>query len=355
MPIRVSSSESHANPALLPSKQAQLALADGSGTGRQVVAAGMSCLVHFCLFILLALIVQPQSKGVADTDTRPAGVAVVQNNDGKREFFSPEESPEKSSDEDSAAATALAVAANPLDPPPLDLAGFLPETGDALPTGETLGNALLGSGDLTGKTGGGSVKSGIDGSVTTGVFGAEATGNKFVYVFDRSSSMLGFEGRPLQAAKAELLRSLADLGKTQQFQIVFYNDQPSVFNPFAPQQPRMMFADERGKSDAENFVIGIDGSGGTKHMEAMRLALNMNPDVIFFLTDAAEPQLTASELEYVASRNDRIGATIHTIEFGSGPYRGDDNFLVKLARANRGKHVYVDIARLPNRETGGKP
>jgi hypothetical protein len=71
----------------------------------------------------------------------------------------------------------------------------------------------------------------------------------------------------------------------------------------------------------------------------------MRPDVIFFLTDAAEPQLTPRELTDIQRRN-RSEATIHSIEFGSGPFRGGDNFLVRLARQNHGQHVYVDITKL---------
>ena len=34
------------------------------------------------------------------------------------------------------------------------------------------------------------------------------------------------------------------------------------------------------------------------------------------------------------------------IEFGSGPFSGDANFLVRLAQQNSGNHVYVDLTKL---------
>jgi hypothetical protein len=40
------------------------------------------------------------------------------------------------------------------------------------------------------------------------------------------------------------------------------------------------------------------------------------------------------------------GTMIHAVEFGFGRQRKRDNFLVRLAEQNRGKHVYVDIAEL---------
>src|SRR4051812_20424855 len=50
----------------------------------------------------------------------------------------------------------------------------------------------------------------------TKIFGLEAQGTKFAYVFDRSGSMAENHSRPLRAAKAELLASLNDLDERQQ-------------------------------------------------------------------------------------------------------------------------------------------
>ena len=75
----------------------------------------------------------------------------------------------------------------------------------------------------------------------------------------------------------------------------------------------------------------------------------MKPDVIFFLTDAAEPQLSSSQLEKIRQKNNRVGATIHAIEFGAGPNQGGVNFLMRLAGQNGGSHVYVDVTGLPSK------
>jgi hypothetical protein len=84
--------------------------------------------------------------------------------------------------------------------------------------------------------------------------------------------------------------------------------------------------------------------GGTKHREALEIGLAMAPDVLFFLTDAEEPQLSPAELADLRRRNS--GTIIHCIEFGVGGYSGYENFLVRLARENRGQHVYVDVTSL---------
>ena len=182
------------------------------------------------------------------------------------------------------------------------------------------------------------------GYARTGVFGIESEGYKFIYVFDRSGSMGGHGGAPLAAAKSQLIDSLEHLGQTHQFQIIFYNDDPHVFN-LTGSPSRLVFANDQNKTLAERFVGSITADGGTEHEEALTMALRMAPDVIFFLTDADEPRLSATQLQRIARANK--GAVINTIEFGYGPAFESDNFLIRLARQNRGQHVYVDISQLP--------
>jgi hypothetical protein len=187
------------------------------------------------------------------------------------------------------------------------------------------------------------------GAARTSVFGIEGEGFKFVYVFDRSGSMGGTGRNALNASKAELLASLESLGSTHQFQIIFYNEQPTMF-PLAGQQGRLVFGEEANKSAAYRFVQSITADGATDHELALRAALRMNPDVIFFLTDADEPSLSPAQLERI-SRTNAGRSVINSIEFGLGPWLGQDNFLVELARRNGGQHSYVDISRMRREES----
>jgi hypothetical protein len=155
--------------------------------------------------------------------------------------------------------------------------------------------------------------------------------------------MDGHGGAPLVTAKNELIASLGDLGQTHQFQIIFYNETPRVFNPTG-REGRLVFGNEQNKNLARRFVRSITASGATRHLEALELALRMSPDVIFFLTDADEPRMTPADLAHIAQMN--RGATINAIEFGYGPQINSENFLAKLARQNGGKHVYVDVSQL---------
>jgi hypothetical protein len=191
-----------------------------------------------------------------------------------------------------------------------------------------------------GKSSAGSVPAGY---TRTGVFGASGVGRKFVYVFDRSASMDGHGGAPLAVAKRELLASLQDLDQTHQFQIIFYNERPRIFNPTGV-LGRLVFGTDQNKNLAEKFVGSITADGATQHEEALAMALKMAPDVIFFLTDADEPRMNSDQLARIARLNK--GTAINTIEFGFGPEVKRDNFLIKLAQQNAGQHVYVDVSKL---------
>ena len=138
----------------------------------------------------------------------------------------------------------------------------------------------------------------------TGVFGVQGQGYKFVYVFDRSGSMGGHGGAPLAAAQAQLIESLQDLGQTHQFQIIFYNERPHIFNPTGGPRP-VGFGTDENKYQAEQFIESITADGATEHEDALALALRMAPDVIFFLTDADEPRLNPDQLG--AHRTDEQG------------------------------------------------
>ncbi|UUO06248.1 hypothetical protein M4951_23190 [Blastopirellula sp. J2-11] len=300
----------------------------------------MSMLVHASVIVVLAITIRSAPRGAASEPSRSGGIVLAERSDGRTDYVDGDQN--DAADAANAPSTAEAVMSESLpsaDQPPLDMTGFLP-TGEG---GETDGSDRTGLPSASGLTGGGGgSKSGIDGAGTTRVFGIEGTGSKFAYVFDRSGSMGNSAGRPLAAAKGELLASLRELDKLHQFQIIFYNEEPRVFNPLGG-TPRLMFADEQGKALAEQFVGSIVASGGTQHLKALYMALAMSPDVIFFLTDADG---SPSEEEMADIRRRNRSAVINTIEFGVGPWDGRRNFLVRLAEENGGQHVYVDTSKL---------
>lgn len=168
------------------------------------------------------------------------------------------------------------------------------------------------------------------------------TVRKFVYVLDRSINMKRAEHSPLEAAKAEVIASLNSLEDTHQFQIVFNNETPKIFNP-AEQQGDLALATEQNKERAGRFIESITPLGQAEHEAALKLALHTQPDVIFLLTTAGDSQLSDRQLYEIQRR--AAGIQINTIEFGDGPKLGGDNFLAKLARQNGGQYAYRDITK----------
>lgn len=308
----------------------------------------VSAVVHLLLFLAFSWWWTPPRRGVAIEPDRNAGIVLVGEVAGEIEYYGPDDGATDANSSTAmsnsgASAEGLAAALPGGGSPPVDPTGALP-SGPAPGAGGLDVGGLPGAGDLTkGGSTGAAARVGANKGHTY-LFGIQGVGNKFLYVFDRSASMEGYQGRPLMAAKAELAKSLEHLEATHQFQIIFYNDRQNVFNPHAPQSPRMLFADEKHKELARRYVRSVTADGGTRHLEALRIALGLNPDVVFFLTDADEPQLTSSELADVARWAG--GAVIHAIEFGAGPARGGENFLMRMARQSGGKHAYVDVTQL---------
>lgn len=350
----------------------------------------VSALFHAFAFLIAALLWNPPTPAGNAAPERRAGIVLVDLSKATPEYFQPgdDDAGEDAAGDVAAVGQASEAAAANLPPAmPAEASAFSPaapaptggsptttldaqlaalpgasaspvDTAAVLPSREGVVAAAAGANSTDtaeGRGGGGKLLSGgaatmagrrgVGKATQTYVFGVPGVGSKFLYLFDRSASMSGFEGRPLAAAKRELANSLRSLESTHQFQIIFYNNRPSVFNPFAPQPPRMVFGEDKNKRLAEEYIRGMTADGGTDHMLAINLALGLAPDVVFFLTDADDPQLSAADLAQIERRN--RGIVFNTIEFGAGPQRSSNNFLVRLAQQNGGRHAYVDVTRLP--------
>lgn len=204
-------------------------------------------------------------------------------------------------------------------------------------TGE--GDGVQGGGGLGGKNGtrGGNGKG--NGGGGTSFFGHNADGRRFVYVLDASGSMYDYNA--IAVAKAELLSSLSQLDENQQFQVIFYNERCYPMSIHG-RKDEMFWGTEVNRQLASQFIRNVDPDGGTRHLDALLLALGYAPDVIFFLTDAGEPYLYAADLDKIRRRNNGR-TTIFTVEFGKGGSLRTDNHLKKLARENGGAHTYRDV------------
>jgi Ca-activated chloride channel family protein len=229
--------------------------------------------------------------------------------------------------------------------PPVIGAGGVPATAA---TSQTVAGLLQPS--KGGSGGGTGVGPGAGGDGGTSLFGLGDKGKRFVYVIDRSYSMENYGA--LRAAKAELIASLERLDEQQEFQVIFYNQSPLALKP-RNERFDIFWGTDVQRLDAVGQINAVTSDGATQHMPALLKALELNPDVIFFLTDGDEPPLTKGDLELIKRRNRR--ARIHCIQFGKGTRLTDaagkdpGNWLQKLAAQHEGQYTYRDVTRFQAR------
>lgn len=316
---------------------------------RGMQALIMSCIFHAVLLTVIGIMWSRAPKGTGEVGDRPVGIAIVHRMPDRDLYVDTAQVQQASEDqqEQQSSADVASAAAPPADlSPPIDLEGML-KAMEATPAPAS-GTGLAGETELDGDAFGtdrakNSTMSGSD--TTTMVFGVSGSGSRFIYVFDRSDSMNGFGGKPLRAAKSEMLKSLRSLTEQQQFQIIFYNQKARAFSlPGMPMQ--MVSGSDPNVARAERYVDSIRAYGGTGHVGALKLALRMAPDVVFFLTDAHIPRMKESELFEVRRRAEQAGTTIHAIEFGPDPVAPHNSFLPELAKQNNGQYQYVNIRGL---------
>lgn len=313
--------------------------AEPAAAERVLPAWLVSIMFHVVLVMLLGLILRAAPRGAVEEPGRTTGIVLRRLTDdgelyeGEQAAASPSPTAASPTEQASDRLAALPDATAVSDP-----RAALPQQVN-IAAGPRAGDRVGNAGAATaGNRGGRGPIAG--GKARLSVFGAVGEGTKFVYVFDRSVSMAG---APLRAAKAELVSSLAALESVHQFQIIFFNHQLRTFDLTGGQR-RVAFASEQNKRLAANFVGRITADGGTDRLTALRLAVGMQPDVIFFLTDI-DDAMSAGELDSIRRLN-RSAASINSIEFGYGPSAGSTNFLTRLARQSGGQYVYVDTSKL---------
>lgn len=333
-----------------------------------------SCLVHLILIGSILGWVSSQSAGTIEQPTTSVGVAMAYRLPDRTRYVT-EDSSEKSdaatedasdrrvdersksvdqSDAEQSQSTASAASAPPAGfVPPVDLDGLFAEmTRRGVAVGESQGTGVegvlqFGDGKTADQLGTGELVPGTSragegaGQTTTSVFGVSGSGSTFVYVFDHSESMSASGGKPLRAAKQELIRSLRTLSERQQFQVIFYNDRPKTFSPDG-QTTGLVFGEDGIRRRAEAFVNRTVAVGGTEHQLALRMALRLAPDAIFFLTDASIQTMSADQMADIRRRAEQSGTVIHAIQFGSGPEPAN-SFMKEIARQNRGGYRYLDV------------
>lgn len=164
--------------------------------------------------------------------------------------------------------------------------------------------------------------------------GGSARGVKsIVYVVDSSASMLG----TFQLVRAEMRRSVGKLRRSQKFHVLFFNSGEPNENP--PQ--KLVNAIDAQKKAFFEFLEAIRPGGNTHPEAAMRRALALEPDLIYFLTDGEfDPGLVPKLNEWNKERRVRIFTIAYFDMAGAA-------LLERIAREHKGEFKFVSDRDLP--------
>lgn len=306
----------------LPSAESGKVQAAEPGDDRRerIAALGIALGIHLLLAILLALwaVSEPRQGPPSIVASAPPGEIPDDKPAPPKRTPTPERS---------AAASAEAMAVTPV---PVSSAVSVPSFD--LPATEP---NQMGAGQNFGP----SMSFGGGGKGMVSFFGSRAKASKVVFVVDVSYSMAvkGERGKTRFALmKEELTRSVEALPKSTRYQIVFFSG-PSWFagepvdedswtsrqgpNSWFYKGARLPSAPLRPASPSRireslSHIEEVDMMLGTDWRSPLKMAMNLNPDVIFFMTDGevredpGQKPLVEDLLDYNRSRS---GAVIHCI------------------------------------------
>ncbi len=168
-----------------------------------------------------------------------------------------------------------------------------------------------------------------------GFFGlTPEVGKKIVYVVDNSRSMNhphDSEAKTrFRRLKVELINSIWNMPSEQQFYVIFFNNELYAM-PATTLQP----ASAAAKQKYLSWVATMDANGApTDPRKAMDLALQFQPDIIYFLTDGEFDKIVNRKLLRIKQKR----TTIHTFAFGE---RIGEAVLKEVARNNQGKYTFI--------------
>ncbi|MBS0205715.1 MAG: VWA domain-containing protein [Planctomycetes bacterium] len=175
----------------------------------------------------------------------------------------------------------------------------------------------------------GAVDEAIDLNEST-YYGIPICAKRIVFVLDTSVSM---RGQPMEAAKIALLKTVESLPEAVNFDIIFFDQIANVW------QPRLVPASMLAKQTAAQTVMAQGMKLGTASHAALNAAFNLDPEVIYFLSDGEPTDGQPQQIvQSISERNRTRRITIHTIGVvtSRGGGAGLSLFMKPLAEHNYG-------------------
>lgn len=310
----------------------EVALEDRNEWRRELYGFGTSFLVHTVAIIVLALLVTPVEKVLP--------VLTITSQQVPEEAFVefnvvevPQPPVELVHHLDGPAAAVVLLAGSEND---LAFEGARDAMDDAFQQAipvqvDDTASQMTNPGSLLATIGAGTNGDGRDADglgATIGFYGVKASGRRFVFVTDCSSSM---SGPPFQRLKTELRASINALPRKAEFFVVFFNNDALPM----PSQGLVKATPEH-KNKYLEWADQVPSDGGTDPSKAMEIALGLQPSVVFLLTDGAfSPEPTFAVIERL---NELRRVRINTIAIGE---RAAEQVLQRIAKENKGAYRFV--------------
>lgn len=166
-----------------------------------------------------------------------------------------------------------------------------------------------------------------------GFFGISGLGKKHVFVVDASRSMNHPHDSPAKTRfgrlKIELVGTIGRMNEETEFFVIFFNDR-AIPMP----APGLLPATPANQMRSLEWVATARTGGSTDPRDALMMALRLNPDVIYFLTDG---EFSYRVVKEVAAANTQK-TPIYTFCFSD---RGGEKYLKQIAAQNAGKYHYI--------------
>lgn len=180
-----------------------------------------------------------------------------------------------------------------------------------------------------------------DSDATMKFCGVEGGGNHFVYLVDSSGSM----GDAFESARTELLQSIDLLKTDQRFYVIFFDAEPDYMRIASPKrdEPRSVYATPENKQALRRWAMTIKMDRGRAPYDALPFAIDLNPDVIFLLSDGEFPQKIEDLLGEINRIDNLFGdegpvSIVHTIGYHS---REGESRMRRIAKQNGGQYRHV--------------
>ena len=141
------------------------------------------------------------------------------------------------------------------------------------------------------------------------------------------------------------MQSIRLLKPDQRFYVIFFDAEPDYMRLSSADEdePRSVYATAENKQKLQRWAMTIKMDRGRAPYDALPFALELNPDVIFLLSDGEFPQRIEDLLGEINRIDNLFGddgpiSIVHTIGYHS---REGESRMRRIAKQNGGQYRYV--------------